>query len=331
MQVQPGSQHAKFLPVIRETIAKAKAAKIFEKYKQCVEGLKIPSLSDVRRTYQCTLAEAESGGLIDKETMVAIRRAFSENFSDVFDTEGTDGFKYQVDNNDKPAKVYALHIEGVRMTEELFMGMKRNIRPATFQSAENLIKEVLSEETPTFELSSGTSLKDYILAFHNLAAVLPKDRQDAWMDIDTEMKLALSERGYRSDSDVSTWQEHTLAGSTVSISYSEQPYKPLGRIDSEIGRRGEHRLLEIGEAKVARELGAFTGVHFEYYGLPDNDRRLHVFFEPLDSYGNTVRDPRAIDTAKLGEFLKLYPLEDAIEKCLIPGVVKREDYPNRRD
>ena len=331
MIVKPGSQHAKFLPIIRETIAKANAARILEKYKWCTDGVKIPTMNDVGRSYWCTLVEAEKSGLIAQGAMTHCRKVFAENFSDVFVTNGTDGFTYQVDNNEKPVKVYVLHIEGVRVTEELFMGLKQGINTAAFQSAENLVKDILGEETPTFELSSGTSLKHHAVVFQSLAAALPNDRQGAWVEINMEMEHALSERGYRSDSDICTWQEHQLAGSTVSISYSEQTYKPLGRIDSEMGRRREHKLLEIGEAKVARELSGFTGVHFGYYGLPDDGRRLHVFFEPLDSNGNTVRDPRAIDTSRLGEFLKLYPLEDAIEKCLISNIVKRADYPARRD
>ena len=330
MLVKPGSQHAKFLPIIRETIAKAKAAKIFEKYKQCVEGVKIPTLNDVRRSYHCTLAEAERSGLITEAALNLCQRIFTENFSDVFNTEGTDGFVYHVDNSDKQPKVYTLYIDGAKITEGLFTGLKRTIISGAFQTAENLVKQVMSEETPTFELSDSTSLSGYSIQFGDLASLLPKDRQNIWMGMEAEMAQVLSERGYRSDSDISAWQEHQLAGSTVSISYSEQPYKPLGIMDSEMGRRGEHKLLTIGEANIARELSVFTGIHSEYYGIPDNGGRLHVFFEPLDSYGNTVRDPRAIDTARLGEFLKLYPLEDAIEKCLIPGVVKRADYPNRR-
>ena len=328
--MKPGSQHAKFLPIIRETVAKAKSAGIFEKYKQCTDGLKVPTLNDIRGNYQCTLAEAGKNGLIAEAALNLCQKVFADDFSDIFNTEGTDGFVYQVDNSDKQPKVYALCIEGAKITDELFHGIKLASDTGAFPAAENLVKSVMSEETPTFELSCGTSLKGCSINFGSLAAVLPKDRQNVWMEIEAEMARILSERGYRSDSDISAWQEHQLAGSTVSISYSEQPYKPLGIMDSEMGRRGEHKLLTIGEANIARELSVFTGVHSEYYGTPDNGRCLHVFFEPLDSHGNTVRDPRAIDTAKLGEFLKLYPIEDAIEKCLIPGVVKSADFHNRR-
>jgi hypothetical protein len=38
-----------------------------------------------------------------------------------------------------------------------------------------------------------------------------------------------------------------------------------------------------------------------------------IFFETLDANGNTVRDQRAVDTKQLGEFLKLCPLEEAVE------------------
>lgn len=330
MQVQPGSQHAKFLPAIRETIAKAKSARIFEEYKQCVEGLKIPTLHDIRRTYQCTLAEAEKRGLIAPDAITLCRKVFAEDFSDVFVTEGMDGFTYQVDNGDKQPKVYALCIDGAKITDELFRGIKLVSGGRAFPAAENLIKSVMSEETPTFELSSGTSLKECSIGFGNLAAVLPKDKQAIWADVDDLLGQIVNERGYRSDPHISTWQEHQLGGSTVWRGYSEQPYKPLGITHLEMDSK-QFEQLGIEETKVARELGVFTGVHFSYYGLPDDGTRLHVFFEPLDSGGNTIRDPRAIDISRLGGFLKLYPLEDAIEKCLIPGVVKRADFHNRRD
>lgn len=328
--MKPGSQHAKFLPIIRETIAKAKAAKIFEKYKQCTEGLKVPTLNDIRGSYQCTLAEAEGSGLIDKETMNAIQRVFAEDFSDVFNTEGTDGFKYQVDNNGKQPKVYALCIEGAKITDELFRGIKIASDTDVFPAAEKLVKQVMSEETPTFELSHGTSLSEYAILFGNLAALLPKDRQEIWAEIEREMKHVLSERGYHGSANISTWQEHKLGGSTTGwIGYSKQPYKPLGIVDLEIGG-GENGPLGLEETILARELQVFTAANHRYYGLPKSDGQLPIFFEPLDSCGNTIRDPRAIDAAKLGEFLKLYPLEDAIEKCLIPGVVKSADFHNRR-
>lgn len=327
---KPGSQHAKFLPVIRESIAKANPWKLLENCMWCTTSVKIPTMDDVRRRENCTLDDAEKNGLFHKEGVEHTRRAFAENFSDRLIMYGTDGFVYQVDNEDKPPKVYALVIEGKQLTEDLWRGLGRANKLDGFQAAQKRMLQILNEETPTFEVSSGTHL--HTIDFNDLAAVLPPDRQSMWIDIGNALKQIIQARGYRASSIISTPQDHALGGSTIWIGYFEQPYKPLGIMHTEMGEKGKDLgQLGVEETRLARELDVFTAVHHKYYGLQTDGKQLPIFFEPLDEKGNTVRDPRAIDTVRLGEFLKEYPLEDAIEKCLIQNVVKSSDFPNRRN
>ena len=142
----------------------------------------------------------------------------------------------------------------------------------------------------------------------------------------------LRERGYRHSANISTMQEHKLNGSTTSTHYSSQPYKPLGVVHSEMDPLPEGIVpLAVEEARRARELSVATGAHSKYYGLPKGKTQLRVFLEALDAGGNTVRDPRPIYAGNLGVLLALHSLEEAIQSCLIPNVVKSEDFPNRRD
>ncbi|MDD5339979.1 MAG: hypothetical protein PHV13_01885 [Candidatus ainarchaeum sp.] len=329
---KPGSHHAKFLPLIQETSRKAGLGKMLEKYRQCTEGVKIPTIADVRGEWRCSLEDAKKSGLFDQITMGHIRKVIDKQFTDHPTVGGTDGFTYQVDLAGKPPGVYALRIEGVQITEKLWMGLIYSHGARSFESAKKLIMDIFSDETPTFSLDPGLLLKEECIFFENLKVLLPTEKQGMWLELAAELEQVLHERGYRSSANISTWQEHELNGSTTNSGYSSQPYKPLGVIHSEMRPLPKGLApLAVEEARWARELSVAAGVHSNYYGLPKGKTQLQVFLEPLDSSGNTIRDPRPIYVGNLGALLALHSLEDAIEKSLIPNVVKSEDFPNRRD
>ncbi len=47
MLATPGSQHAKYLPIIQKTISKANPRKIWDDFKKCTEGVRLPKFEDV--------------------------------------------------------------------------------------------------------------------------------------------------------------------------------------------------------------------------------------------------------------------------------------------
>lgn len=328
---KPGSHHAKFLPLIQETSRRAGLGKILEKYRQSTDGVKIPSIEDVRGKYRCTLEDAKRG-LFDQIELERIRKTIEQKFSDRAIASGTDGFVYQVDLTGNPPAVYALRIEGVQITEKLWMGLNYSRGAGSFESAKKLIMDIFSDETPTFSLGPGLLLKEECIFFKDLQALLPAEKQGMWLELAAELEQVLQERGYRPSASISTRQEHDLNGSTTSTHYSSQPYKPLGVVHSEMDPLPNGPApLAVEEARQARELSVATGAHSKYYGLPKGKTQLQVFLEALDASGNTVRDPRPIYAGNLGVLLALHPLEEAIESCIIPNVVKSADFPNRRD
>lgn len=189
--------------------------------------------------------------------------------------------------------------------------------------AEAWIEKLLDDGTPTFMLESGPPF-----AFFNIRSFLASDNAEAFDLLLKQFAAVLNERGYRDE--ISTWQEHKLLGSTTWKGYMSQPHKPIGVIHSETHADGVK--LTVSEAGVARELAVITAVIAEYYGLDTDERFLvKVAYEGLDSFGNTLRDPRPLDANNLGDALKKFPLELAIRECLIEGAVKSDDYPLRRD
>jgi hypothetical protein len=329
---RPGSHHAKFLPLIRETAAEAEPGKIWKKYRQCVEGIYVPTTRDVRSTHHCSFRAARKKGLFSDLAiqLVADLACGCQNQSVLM--AGADGFFYELGTG----KVRALHVGDLRITEahwnllRLFEGMRG------FQAAEKLIAAIFSEETPTFELADVMRLAGGAICFGDLGALLPDGRSDAWDEMSLALEAVLLQRGYRPVPSISTLQEYKLNCGAALPAHPAQPYMPLGLVnhgaDGSLGAASQQLELGPEEAGLARELCVFTGAYGKHYGSSANGGTLHIFLEPLDGDGNTIRDPRPIDTAHLGRRLTQFPLEEAIEKCcLINGVVKSGDFPYKRD
>ena len=139
------------------------------------------------------------------------------------------------------------------------------------------VEMCLDPDTPSHQLG--------ILELNNgffLYRSVPEEHRDRFEAIIGEVESRLRERGYRTN--INTWQEHTLLGSTVSREYEKEPHKPIGIIEGE---------LSIEEAQRARELAGRYRAFGNYFWL---DRSLvSISLEPLDSDGNTVRDPCVLD------------------------------------
>ncbi len=324
---KPGSQHAKFLPIIRETIAKANPSKIWKDFHESVDGVKLPVRRGVKHSYVCTLKEAKTRKLFSKKMLDSYLR---ENDGKTrIEMCGTDGFAYLMDWSSVPQKIYELRIDSTRITTEFLMKLKRlamltdltrRNNTSLIQKVEKRIADILSDKTPTFMPLETHLVRDF-------ANFLPAEKQVLLIGVCETLDSAIYERGFRGG--IESQQEQELMGSSGFV--SDEPYKPLRIIQAKLQKKKIPFAKLLAEARQARELEVFTAVELEHYGLEDNGRMLPIFFEPLDEKGDTVRDPRAIDTHNLGNLLKRYPLDEAIEKCLIPNVVKSPDYPHRRD
>lgn len=327
--MQKVSQHDKFRPIIRETIAELKNAKAFERFKSLTDGVKLHTKKDVRGKYECTLDEAKEKKLITLVAKNPWHRAFESGEEPHIPLAGNDGAMYQAAWVEGVQKLYQLQIDGVAVKSELWPLLGGT---TYFSSAEKMLSAIMNEETPTFELGKTLPIIEESLHFSDLKWLLPVEKRGEWEALGVAFANALQKRGYLSDALISSWQEHTLAGSTTSYEYSEHPYKPLGVIHL-MRKLGQVGLREVGnaQASLARELAVFTVAHHKYYGIRSGGKSLPVFLEPLGADGNTIRDPRAIDNGRLTEALKKHPLERAIEECLVPGTVKSVDFPNRRD
>jgi len=303
---------------------------LWDKYRRCTEGVKLPTLNDVHRIQYKTLEAAEADPTFDQETISIALRALRQKFAERIVIRGKDGFVYQMDYEHKPPEVYLLTLGGMGLTEGLWTGLLQSSGAEGFEAARKLMAAVFSDETPTFELSSNLCLPRHAIHFDDLKALLPASLQEIWSQVSIALDRVLHERGYRSVAATSTYQEHQLNGSSVYTEYSRQPYKPLGLVNSETGYKREGAIsFGIEEVRLARSLCVFTAAHYAYYGLPDDGARLPVSLEPLNDEGNTLSDPRALDKVHLGELLKQFSLKEAIDRCVVPAV-KRADFPNQR-
>ena len=330
--VAPGSHHAKFLQLRQGPFAKLKPEEIMKTFRKCTDGAKVPAFGDIQGVYICSLNGAVERGLLTGKQAEHALRVFNERFLTVINFTGTNGFEYQVFNEGRQLHVCELRINGLQMDEGLWKAMTVVHSNEPFHIAKKQIADFLNAETPMFKLPC-TMEHGFGVQMFRLAAFLPSEKQGDWIGMCDAMGRTLHEIGFRSSSSA-TAQEHKLLGSTVWSGYFSQPYKPIGIICKEMDKN-EHESgmagLEMPEAAQARELDIFSKAAPEYYRRSENSNHLPVFYEPLDEFGNTIRDPRLIDTSRLDAFLKRYPLEEAIERCLVRDAKKSKDYPNRRD
>jgi len=150
--------------------------------------------------------------------------------------------------------------------------------------------------------------------------LVPTDEKGPYYSLLDSFVAILEARGYREGPDIRSFQEHRLMGSTLTVKYAEQPYKPIGILDGK---------LNLKEVQRARELVVMQSAHGIYYGL-EPSRIVKISLEPLDDDGNAIRDPRLLDIAKLDAALATLPFVQALDAATI--IAQRSaDFPFRRD
>lgn len=187
---------------------------------------------------------------------------------------------------------------------------------SVFKYAKLLLDKLFDEKTPTYNFTSTSGWQE----FYNLWSHLPDEKQGLREEIGKIVSGILHQRGFRSN--IATWQEHTILGSTTWVGYSKTPYVPLG-----ILKGG----MAVEEVQLARELEVTQNAFLSYYGGKEGEL-IQVTSEPLDSEGKTIRDPRVIDMDKMADFFKKgVPLAEAIEGSLVRNLVKSPDFPAPRN
>ncbi|MDO8554267.1 MAG: hypothetical protein Q7S22_05645 [Candidatus Micrarchaeota archaeon] len=202
---------------------------------------------------------------------------------------------------------------------ELTRILKKIDRREAFHEVGTLIEKIFDPKTPTYELDR---FKVQIIFYENGKHMLiPLDTKKAYEELRQALDEVLRLRGYRSN--ILTYQEHCLLGSTQSETFARDPYKPIGILRRELG---------IEETMLARKLELKGGARAYFYGLKrEGIIGVTTSLEPLDTEGRTVRDPRPISMEKLDEALaKGIPLEQIFDLCVIP-FVKDPEFPFRRE
>jgi hypothetical protein len=316
-----GSHHRKFLERIRQS-NKSLSNSIWDGYQSCIAGVAMPSEREVGISYICSVAEAKKRGLLTSAS-TRLMGALGSNL-----VAGSDGFLYKLAMWSDESGVYSLSVRDAPVTPALLSFLRQS--NGRFDALGDLISAILDEMTPTFRLANCLHAGGSI--FNDVAAFLPQDgRRDTWAEMSHALEHALYARGYLPSTYILTKQEHELQGNAVPDVHSRHPHRPYGLLLSATARDFPNLTPEALEA--ARELQVFTHACRRYCGL-SGEGHLPAALGPLDEHADSAMDPRPIDAekvAKLGNFLRLYPLEEAISKCLIPGIVKSSDFPYRRD
>ena len=191
--------------------------------------------------------------------------------------------------------------------------------PREFGGVEALVDKIFDPKTPTYEISTGATLADALFG-GGLVQLLPADEKSTYMELLKSLAAVLEERGYREGSEIASFQEHRLVGSSLPAKYAEMPYVPIGILDGK---------LTVEETRRARELAVMRSAHGRYYGLEEGTM-AQVALEPLNDNKETIRDPRLLDMAKLDAALATLPFMQALDAATI--IAQRSaDFPFRRD
>lgn len=171
-------------------------------------------------------------------------------------------------------------IETNRFLENLQQVLSIVDSPRKFEILED-ITNALNPATPTHEINLQDVQRVYFIA-GELPERLQRGFHDELEPLVNQVVSELKARGHRRDT--LTYQEHQILGSTQKEKYAQDPYKPIGIIK---------RDLTIIEAQRARRLAVKTGALAHYFNKEMSF--IAVSLEPLDSQGNTVRDPVLLD------------------------------------
>ena len=196
---------------------------------------------------------------------------------------------------------------------------KKSGSATEFEGVEALVDKIFDSKTPTYRISTGATLVNALFG-GGLVQLLPEDEKSTYTELLKSLVAVLEERGYREGPDIASFQEHRLIGSTQSVKHTETPYVPIGILDGK---------LNVQETRKARELAVMRSVFASYYSLEEGTM-VQVVLEPLNGNGETIRDPRILDMAKLDAALATLPFAEALDTATI--IAQRSaDFPFRRD
>lgn len=194
-------------------------------------------------------------------------------------------------------------------------------KPDAFRQVEALIDRIFDPRTPTNKIELEASRKIFRFSPDSTEMPVQQDDKEAYGVLQNAIITLLKDRGYRPKGDICTYQEHRLVGSTGQVDEFERtPYTPLGILTGEV---------TLQEVIRARALMIHTQAMDAMYGLEVEEIFVPVTLEPLNERGETKRDPRVLDSARLEAAIRV-GTADAIESCIIQAE-KIPDFPYKRD
>lgn len=191
--------------------------------------------------------------------------------------------------------------------------------PRAFREVAALIDRIFNPRTPCFELSIRTTAS--IAGNPKLTEFMARaGLAEKYKDLGDGLMCVLLDRGFR-DWDFHTPQEHRLTGSGYPARYDASPHIPI------CVQEGQ----SIRETDIARRLAVRFAAQAPYFGGPEASRFI-ASFEPLDSEGRTIRDPRRLsqDKAALATSLLHLPYETVLDAAAVP-FSRSDRFPFRRD
>lgn len=155
--------------------------------------------------------------------------------------------------------------------------------PQAFDELKQYLEECFSPDTPSHNISIGS----INMGFGRLYNSVNPDQWEVYESLKDQVVAWFEAIGYRDK--IKTPQEDRLIGGSEDTKHTDNPYKPIGLILGE---------MTIEEARRARELARVCGALTSHYVIeePENKMAINVTLEPLDNDGNTIQDPRPVDS-----------------------------------
>ena len=166
----------------------------------------------------------------------------------------------------------------------------------------NLLRYYVSPETPTQNRAWGGMIGGIFrlpIRLRDYFSPLIEDSLQPWEE-------AL---GYRSKSDIMTFQEYQLIGGTVFGSRTMNPYIPVGFYD------GNYSVEEVNKASALQRFSTAPSKYFSSPEINQENGKVTVTLETTSQNRKTLRDPQ--------------PVNADLE--LILGYTKSMDFPFRRE